>query len=784
MSSYPTDADLGTNPQLPAALDYARRGWPVLPLHKVVPDGTCSCGKANCTDIAKHPVGSLVEHGLTNASTNLKTIANWWLRRPGANVGIATGPPSGLLVVDVDERHGGVATMRDLVETHGRLPATVVARTGNGWHYYFQCPPVPVQSGTGVLGAGVDVRCAGGYVVSPPSRHASGRSYRWVQGRSPDDVRIAPPAEWILDLCTTTERPPRADPEEPGLPIPEGSRNSYLARMAGGMCRLGATIEEISTALAAINTARCTPPLSDREVQRIAQSVGRYAPEDLAELAASYAVVTLDDVVPEVVGWIDPGRLALKKIVLGDGDPGLGKTTVLLDYGARITRGWPMPGGAQGDLDGPAGVVVLTAEDGLADTVVPRLAAAGADLTRVVALTGVPDRDGTLRPPTIGDLGALDYAIGKVAAKLVIIDPLMAFLPPGVNPYHDHEIRRALAPLAALAERTGVCIVCVRHLTKSGGANPLYRGGGSIGIIGAARSGLLTAVDPDDPTGTTRILAVTKANLSALAPSLKYRLGVNDAGVVRVEWLGTSPRSAADLLAAADPSARTARDDAIDFLRAALAKGAGAARDLRREAEDQDITEITLRRARTKLGVQTERTGFGPGSVVTWRLPAAGVSTIGDQGDQVWADSIGDHPDSIGDHLPGVSKYGEGDQVWDPDGRPTDRDPGDRATDDRDRPRPTDRDRATDRPTADGDRRPAGRPAAPCRSCQSVRFWRPDARSAWTCAHCHPPAPGVEEMEVTGEPSPGGIPPVRVVDLTYGHLFTRAADDDEEEVAF
>ncbi len=124
----------------------------------------------------------------------------------------------------------------------------------------------------------------------------------------------------------------------------------------------------------------------------------------------------------------------------------------------------------------------------------------------------------------------------------MVIDPLMAFLSGKTDSHKDQDVRRALAPLAAFAERTGAAVLIVRHLNKAAGGNTLYWCGGSIGIIGAARAGLVVAPDPEDPE--RRILAANKHNLSSAAPSLAFRVVTAPSGAARVAWGGTSSLSA------------------------------------------------------------------------------------------------------------------------------------------------------------------------------------------------------------------------------------------------
>jgi RecA-family ATPase len=239
-----------------------------------------------------------------------------------------------------------------------------------------------------------------------------------------------------------------------------------------------------------------------------------------AELAATNSISTgtgrapigqlARDIEPEHVTWVWPGRLAAGKVSVFDGDPGLGKSTQTLDIAARISRGALLPGCATPSKG--QGVVILSAEDGAADTIVPRLRAAAANLDRVFILQGVRSQDGNEDAVTLpGHLSVVEQAITDVDAALLIVDPLMAYLGADTNAHRDQDVRRALAPLAAMLERTSCAGLLIRHLNKGQAGSALYRGGGSIGIIGAARFGLLVARDPDDDEA--RILAPTKCNI-------------------------------------------------------------------------------------------------------------------------------------------------------------------------------------------------------------------------------------------------------------------------------
>lgn len=356
----------------------------------------------------------------------------------------------------------------------------------------------------------------------------------------------------------------------------------------------------------------------------------------------------LSEVEPERVAWLWPGRVPLGKITTVDGDPGLGKSTLVEgEMAARVTTGSPWPDGSPC----PRGaVIVLTAEDGLADTIRPRLDAHGADASRVVCFEAVefgPDEE---RLPSLSlDVARIEAAVISEGALLVIIDVLMAFLGSRTDSYRDQDMRAALTPLAKMAERTGCAVVVLRHLSKTGGANALYRGGGSIGIIGAARSGLLVAPDPDEPD--RRVLAVVKANLAAPVPALAFRLVPDDEhGCARVAWDGETTHTASQLLEHREPEERSAGDEAVDFLTDLLGGGPLPAAEVKRLARAAGLAERTVDRARSRAGVETKRDGFGKGATYTWSL-AGGT----DETD----DGHARHPDPHGCHVRHPSEPGE-----------------------------------------------------------------------------------------------------------------------------
>lgn len=326
-------------------------------------------------------------------------------------------------------------------------------------------------------------------------------------------------------------------------------------------------------------------------------------------------LVRLSDVEPaRAVEWLWRGYVPRGTLTIIEGDPGLGKSALTCDLAARVSTGASMPDGSPGVA---GGVVILSAEDSLSDTIRPRLEAAGADLARVVALSAIRDTEGERLPELPLDLGGLERAVAESEAALVVIDPLMAYLGSEVNSWRDQDVRRALAPLAALAERTGCAVVIVRHLNKAAGGSAIYRGGGSIGIVGAARAAFVVAKDPDDES--RRVLAPVKCNLAAPPPSRGFCLVESGLGV-RVEWLGESAHSADAILAApAGEEERSALETAMGALREALAEGPRGALEARKDAKGAGVSDRTLDRAKARLPIRARKAGFG--GPWLWCLP-------------------------------------------------------------------------------------------------------------------------------------------------------------------
>ena len=322
---------------------------------------------------------------------------------------------------------------------------------------------------------------------------------------------------------------------------------------------------------------------------------------------------------PETVEWVWPGHIPKGKLTVIDGMPGVGKSTLTVDLAARATRGLPMPDGSPTEA---TNVAILSHEDGHGDTIRPRLDAAGADPSKVFAVDGIIDweyNDAKCFTINLETCAALSEYLSKWEIGWFFIDPLVAYLEQADNSHKDQDMRRALTPLAAVAEGTGTAIVFLRHLNKTNVGPAMYRGGGSVGIVGIVRAGFLCARDPEDDDPQAFVFASTKMNLAKHPPTLRYRM-VSAGDVAKLEWRGESTQSADDVLAAQDHGDRGPRDEARDFILAELEDGERPSAELIAKAKAQGIHPSTLYRARRDMGIKPRKDGFGPGAPWVWKL--------------------------------------------------------------------------------------------------------------------------------------------------------------------
>jgi hypothetical protein len=362
--------------------------------------------------------------------------------------------------------------------------------------------------------------------------------------------------------------------------------------------------------------------LADRIVH-----VDRFRTEpQAARPSATATVVRVSSVQSQPIRWLWQGRIARGKVTLVAGNPGLGKSQFTAYLAARVTTGqlWPA-----GEGRAPKGnVIMLSAEDDIADTIRPRLEAADADIDRVHVLTAIRDAD-ALRSFSLGrDLVSLDSALQQVGdVKLIIVDPISAYMA-GTDSHKNSDVRALLAPVSDLASRQGAAIVVISHLNKGGGAgDAMGRITGSIAFSAAARAAFLIQKDAED--SKRRLFLPMKNNLGVDDSGLAFRIVEREvSGNIRapvIEWEDQRVTITADeALAAAsanDSEEGGALREAVSFLENMLAAGPASQRTVKSDANANGISEASLRRAKVRLSVKARKDGMSGGWL--WELPAA-----------------------------------------------------------------------------------------------------------------------------------------------------------------
>lgn len=303
----------------------------------------------------------------------------------------------------------------------------------------------------------------------------------------------------------------------------------------------------------------------------------------------------MDEVQAEKVDWLWYPYIPYGKITLVQGDPGDGKTTFILAVAALLTKGKQMP-----ETDGiytPATVIYQTAEDGLSDTIKPRLDEMGADCSRVIVI------DESEQALTLSD-ERIEQAIIKIRAKLLILDPLQAYLGGGVDMHRANEIRPLFKALAGAAERTGCAVVIIGHMNKMNGTKGLYRGLGSIDIAAAVRSILLVGRDKENDN--TRIMAHLKSSLAPEGCPIAFELDRENG----FRWVGAYDISVDDILNGTRSEREpTKKLQAISLIMEMLHDGDMPCEDIYKRLEEHDISRRTAETAKREAGVRSYKNG-------------------------------------------------------------------------------------------------------------------------------------------------------------------------------
>jgi len=507
-------------------------------------------------------------NGCLDATTDQNILKNWIHKYADSNVAIATGP-SHLVVLDVDQKSGGLAS---LVELQKQIPEIKdgfrVKTGGGGFHFYFRADPEhDIRNSAGRIGAGLDIRGNGGYVIAPPSIHPSGNVYKWIQFLTGDDGKldlsqlpVVPTA--LYELIESRRKEGETSVREVTTsedPIHE--RHAVLAQIAGRMREYGFDGDAIFAALSTINEKRCAPePLPESEIRRLADWIEtKAAGNEISDKNLYHApaakgkkkltVSSYSTIKMEEIDWMWEGRIGYGKFTLLVGMPGKGKSYLSLAIAAALSNGYELPGNPMSQCT-PVSSLLLTYEDGQGDTIKPRLHKQGANMGRILTV----EHDSELF--TVNDVDALEETLDEhPEIRFVVIDPVQSMMA-DVDDYNDSKLRVALQPLINCAIRRKIAIVGIKHLTKNENMSIENRIGGSIGWAGLARSILLVGHDNEkefEPGTTYGGIMSIKANLAGGVVPLAYQ--ITNAGF---EFLGPDTTITEERLL---PKAKKKNDD-------------------------------------------------------------------------------------------------------------------------------------------------------------------------------------------------------------------------------
>lgn len=592
-----------------AAIAYAGLGYPVFP---VEPNG-------------KAPLTELAPRGFKSATTDVATVENWWSEYPDANIGLAT---AGLIVIDVDGDDNEWLSDPEKMEQLSTAKAVALTPSG-GRHFFFKKPnDKKWRNTTSDLALKVDTKTCGGYVVVSPSVGEIG-AYKWADTFELTDNRenlSTPPmvlSTMLDNSCNGKQHTQAATVKDESDSIPNGKRNTTLVSIAGWDRASGKSYDEILASLLVTNENRCNPPLPTTEVERIVKNVCKYDRNDIVAAVREGKVKnpdfkpftlgkTMSNVQPENIKWLWPGVIPFGKMTLISGDPGVGKSFMTMDIAARASAGKPWPGDSNRPTD-PINVIILNCEDGLTDTIRPRLDEAGADVTKIRAITGVQRTQGgevgffTLDQ----DMKALERDVINFDARLVIIDPISGFLG-GSDSHSNAEIRGLLTPLADIAERRGCAVIMINHLNKAGTGRAIYRSMGSIAFPGASRISWMVTRDQNDIR--KRLMLLQKVNI--VEDPQGYAFTIDDG---RIAWSNERPTIDLDDALNYDPSSRSKREKAATWLKQRLLTGSMTVNEIKRAADAEGYSWTTVTRAKKDLGLSSSKHGFGKGAYSEWK---------------------------------------------------------------------------------------------------------------------------------------------------------------------
>lgn len=320
-------------------------------------------------------------------------------------------------------------------------------------------------------------------------------------------------------------------------------------------------------------------------------------------------LIHMEDVVSKEVEWLWYPYIPYGKITIIEGDPGEGKTTLVLKLAAALSRGLPLPCDDDKEYE-PIHIIYQTAEDGIEDTIKPRLVKAGADCSMIRVI------DETDKELSMTD-DRLEQAIIETGARLIILDPIQAYIGATVDMHRANEIRPVLKHLGIIAEKHNCAIILIGHMNKASGSKSTYRGLGSIDIQATARSVLLVARLRDKPN--IRIMAHNKSSLAPTGDAIGFEM-TEDNGMV---CIGPYDITIDELLSGNEGRGKKKLDIAENFIKEYFGTNKVIpSNEIMMEAAKRSIKRNTLLSAKKKLGITSDKEKAEDGTIYwTWVMP-------------------------------------------------------------------------------------------------------------------------------------------------------------------